>query len=1770
MSSNNKNGGENSDSYYSSFENTSGENVNGINENSNVNNLDYVNTSGENNSNNGISPPKSNNSNDLGEGEGEANVNVNNNTSAISYVSTSEENAISPPTSALEEDTGAQVLAATEPEDEADGKLFLGDFIRIETPERTLEGILYYVTEDLIRVIPTGASDRLIDIIPAELETMDITDFVHNPGPRTSFVNLYSLRPGLTLLTTKADGTQVGEYKVVKVNRLQDSAIIEDTTGAQKDLQFDYTGIPRDTEFDVLRVKSYEPEESAAVAPIIANNQEASLNDSNKISVEEEYEEEETYGRVIALKAFKDEPPPRIVKYREIKTSEMIYPEAVQKNDLLSNLLEMFEPAQRLNPVLVRKVRSLVEVLSTLKNDIISRNVDGTIEGEKRNIVRTLEELFEGNNVPLSIPVVQADRQVFVDKVGGEKEGEDELINFVEGVSIQDFSESILQLMTDSMSAHYDSYPINDNPDYPRWYDYQRNVVQNQGAGFIFKNEGGQQPYEFQDSKEFFRDVPGTEIGGLNQGWPFNKKNLLTDKYITEDIKFSIGRAQGPSYRINGRGERVKTMPGTQTTVEGYVLFPPGSAAYMGAKRTGKLFYDVARGRGGVLTMEKIIEDTDGIVKVGEGDSSTDIQRVLYFDKDGSRLGQFSFDDFLEIIVKVLTPLGPGDLNSYRADYGIENYEFTQEQMGIIDERIRTVIAAVRSRISELRAIPKPAPGTNNPLLPEAGFYNRLKELTANHPYIAEHISNFESIMPHYRDNDVALLAYLLTVAQDYTMAVLGGVETVVEREKTRYRLVKRMKEREQVYRERGLAELRTEPAVENPCPHVKELAAVRLVKDDDARMALLVQFMNIYQGKRADNWYMCNVCDKHLLCHHEYLQIQQFLHPREKTVLEKQLRLAYTKKGAYNGAYICTNCGIPVRDLEFDTHLELDDNGNPLMGRSAIDPGLVLDEDDELKKQLGLKDDEGHEENLDLKDPLKKEIYDVERQILGKLGIRFDKKSEKIVVNRVYALMTNSPRVKTLMKTKEEYEATIRKLKKQDPKAVFQTYEGFRATKLVSYVAVFIIVEMQTHIPNYYPLYTEPGCTAGFDGYPLDPVEGEPTSENVGLFIPYMACCMLSLLRERHPWNLTSWAQERKTEDRKNGIITDLIRGVKVALKEAGIVSHLEKKRAYVEKTFGRRTIGERPSESIPTHFLPAMMFQDEEKMVAAENPQQMAVVTRNNANRHSYNSTAAYVQSVGWINSAHAQARATVLKDSNPRAETGSCFGTYAVPGSYEKEHAADYPELPPRLSPSAVYKVRSIFGVPYVSQPILDIDIHLEMKYAWEVYMRICYQGDRKGMPHELGWHALPTDSTKPQEFAHKCDWCGLIVPTEYAYPDIDAKGNPILDVAAVKQALVNQGIAVDSEENFLDLINTAHKTMIFNPYSVTPVARDAVFQQLPALAPPPFDPQARDDAEEGAEPLTWTRIMDEVRTIVDTDSARTEFDFLQQISPFASQADTLRTGLYDLYAGRVYAGMNREKLFQAFDTQLLAGTAHDVLERIRTYFLLPLQRIVNGNYDGVQEIMAHKKEHKSFQDVDEKLLKTLADKKQWKNFLPMELLTDKTCKPLLESYLSRVGAYISLGLELNESRIPYRETLMKVLLKILFYGPVYELAKAATGAYRIPLLNTFISLTRIFTIENRTYELSEIREIKAQLKEKEQRSFIDIFDRLSDEQKRLEVMAKSLGIKSVISGKDWSVGGTKKVYQYDPDFWNVQQREFGRNETDYGDASGYDVAQHGDDD
>jgi hypothetical protein len=134
---------------------------------------------------------------------------------------------------------------------------------------------------------------------------------------------------------------------------------------------------------------------------------------------------------------------------------------------------------------------------------------------------------------------------------------------------------------------------------------------------------------------------------------------------------------------------------------------------------------------------------------------------------------------------------------------------------------------------------------------------------------------------------------------------------------------------------------------------------------------------------------------------------------------------------------------------------------------------------------------------------------------------------------------------------------------------------------------------------------------------------------------------------------------------------------------------------------------------------------------------------------------------------------------------------------------------------------------------------------------------------------------------------------------------------------------------------------------------------------------------------------------------------------------------------------------------------------------------------------------------------------------------------------------------------------------------------------------------ISLAK-YKRERLSYNDQEIKELIAIRNEKERVNVIAEFDKLTDEERAVELINKKLGI-----GK-WAVGGTKLIYAYDKDYYDLerQKREAagiidfpglgpdqmegfeGRQVDDFGfpvfgdddfeGEGGYDHNQHGDDD
>ena len=1575
-------------------------------------------------------------------------------------------NTVTPtgPVSTLEKSTGPEVLTSEESEE---ATLFVGDGIHIETQLRgSIDGIIYYIDESLLRIMPEGTSDRIIDVPLAENSPDDvgIIDITYKKGPRTSFVELQGLRSGLTIQTFDKNGTPLAEYTVVSVKSATDSVIISDSTGAEQTLEFNYTGIPLNAGFDVLLVKSFEPEEEA-VQNVINNNNGSVIENITEES--DETEDESRERGFIAEFAVSD--IPEIKKISQLSSSQIIYPEIMQKNDFLSNLISIMDPVQQNNQHILRRLRSIVELSSIMKNQLIKRNYNGTIEGENIISASKLGDILGKKNIPLSIPVVDVERLVLVSP---EENTENDTIMEEEGISVDNFEDNLRSFIKDLSPENYNSLQAGTNP---KFYEEQNRLIENYPSGWVF-NSNSLDPYSFKEDGEFFRAIPGDELYGLSQNSSFTKD------FIKNDITLSHGRALGPTYRKGAYGEKIESIPGAKTNIKGHILFPMQTSVTLGAIRTGNLFVDIARSKGMKSSIEQIIKSYEGVTMPDDEDTSVKIKDILYFKKDDVRLNQIDFNDFLHMILKTMIPRGIGDLTAFQADYGISDFEYTQEQMNIINERILEVIGSIRSRITTLRTQPAPVVSTIENSSPHHQYIiNTIKEYTG----LNDLVNEFNNITPNYKNSTLALTGYLLAKAQDYFYAVLSGSDNKAELEHNRYRLDGIIK---RIHNEFKLTKLDTEKGVaptENPCIHVSELELIRKTKDDNDRSVLFYKFMQKYQGKNDEHWINCIKCKQHLVCEHEYLQLQQYLHPREMDSIQKNIILTYGGMGAFNGNYICTNCGVSIRKQGLDTNIEFDDNGSPMIGRSVIEEYEFMDEDTKLEEYLNFKDTKEHT-GITLKNNAKQEIYDIAREILGRIGISFSKESYMTVINKSNSYLVN-------LEDKNSYEIK----KKAQKTSSSETYDIYVNKNKVIVIASQIIIEIQTHIPDYLPLYTETGCEAGFDGFPLISNDS-PKMDNVGHMIPYMVCCLEGLIyQDKAPWKYTGW-RSLKDKEKREVMNTDIIRSLKRMAETDLVKRKIETKLEYIEKVFGRKTIGERPSEVVPAHFYPLMMFKDESSQINAENPT-YEIVTKNKVNTKRVGIT--------WINTANEEARKTVDKIVTPRAETGSCFGSISSPLEYFKTHADIFPGLPSRTITVQPFKARSIIGVPYETRPGESIESIPDQKVMWRLFLQLCYKGEREGQRHEMGYD-------------HKCIWCGIEIPTEFLYPDVGSNGTPIIDDSVVIQSFAQQGISI-TPETFMALTVKANSQTMFDFYKPVLNQPYDLFNSLSNLEPAPVQPRTEDE-------LSWQDLYNNMKSLIG-DENDNPIVFLTKITEFSTSMDKLKKNLimhYTDYQPTVFDGYGTNSLIDAF-TNLLVGEPHKILENIRSYYLLPIQRLIN-EYTAPITIMAHKKDVLLLKDnkAEETIILKINENRKWRTRNNITINTLIINKERLKTYTSKLSAYLKNSTEFSVRRIPHREVLFGEIVKGFFYGPLLSLVEETTDLdQRAEILKMFKYLTRVYEMQNKVYTQAQLREEKAVLSEKEKASVIDIFDRLTDEQKRAELTIKRMGGKSSISGKDW---------------------------------------------
>jgi hypothetical protein len=172
--------------------------------------------------------------------------------------------------------TGAEVSASAPQEDSDDTDLAIGDWMSIvwgQGSQKTV-GTIYYINEDLLRIMPESASSMLVDfplsngtfdeevgVVEDELEYME--------GKRLSFVEMNGFAVGQMVDAYTNVGAPVTTFEITALNPEDDKAKLKNTIdGDERDYSFNFRGIDLSEPFAILRVKP----ESRPDAPLSAED----------------------------------------------------------------------------------------------------------------------------------------------------------------------------------------------------------------------------------------------------------------------------------------------------------------------------------------------------------------------------------------------------------------------------------------------------------------------------------------------------------------------------------------------------------------------------------------------------------------------------------------------------------------------------------------------------------------------------------------------------------------------------------------------------------------------------------------------------------------------------------------------------------------------------------------------------------------------------------------------------------------------------------------------------------------------------------------------------------------------------------------------------------------------------------------------------------------------------------------------------------------------------------------------------------------------------------------------------------------------------------------------------------------------------------------------------------------------------------------------------------------------------------------------------------
>lgn len=1635
----------------------------------------------------------------------------------------------------------------------------LGDLITIVSEQyKTTTGRIIYRDEALIRIRPFNVSHKAIDfpldpITGLFREGLGVQELlIHEKAKTPYFAQQLSVNVGEQLEFYSTEGNPNGEPGIVAkvvASGNQDMIVLEDG----RILDFGFIG-PQ-SPFEVILQRS-APEDTTPI-------------ENNSALVEEPIEEEEFPDIVI------DESMLPVAMAKEIVTSEVTYSDAIQREYMLVDLIAD-EPKQRQkNPRVLRDLQRKTDLMLAMKNSVVVRDeTGGVLRNQHRSYAAsTFGDIIskQPNNVISNLlPIAAVKKVLYVDNVGSNPEFDDVEIRADES-SIADAYMSSISYLKPASTEMYG------NP----FLTYMDFLLTRTLPVFVpSTNETGS--YITVDQDVLRSQIPPTPVQGfpLSDDMPSaikprNPEDMvpLTSEYVGTIGDRTARLLSASSYRDPKKGQTEIAPPDTATRV-GYVLLSPELNAYRSPTRSSVLLWDIqaseqsrARTRTFYNHLMDVWED----------------QKVLTSSADHPVL--LELESRIPSLLMIASPLFTRVVDSL----GLRNLEMTDELMKPVFTALKRGQTEWDGAIQQLReralmALQSSDIAPRFPLIDESDDLWNSEVFSQTEIQTA--IDAWKERETSLENTTTARAAFLFTDTNTTLSHVWFQTAAKVDPELRKAAIETYTRERRRLARVRNAqraanAALKATPTV-NACPHVRELESLKGIREDDKRMQIFQKFVEKYQAGVDGNGVRCGKCEQQLVCRHELLLLNEFLHPGRGVALHKALLLEFSGP-VFEGAYICKNCGQKIADLEYDTHLEFDDEGRPLVGRSTVDSN---ENTEELDMAVAMKEEGSELEQYDFTGEDLSLFY-VARSLFESCGAIVDKE----IYQRVIGAARDFLHLSIFDRT--NYDARRRQIEinNQDPKKkklpMLAPYESFIANFQIGVLGALAVLELQTsELSIPFPFS---GCKFEVAGFPLEP-SGNGT-------IAYVTCVIAGILRNDAPWNLTSWSPETNLTKRKTAVENDIRRTlimliahneepipgapVKPKLLPITTVTDMYQKRISAaqekRKQFGTGEYGlASQMDQLPHQFRPAqqpvMVPTTEESAIQNVRKFYENVETGAITEVQEYVKERQINLSQTVISAFHKRAvEDGIVIPGTQRSDSVCCFERFGSVGlrgfgiaSLESAFGENrFEEI--KAIENGIRRVlqrdpvRSANGshlmVPW-SAPLSETATASEnTALYYRLFLKHCYDGENKGGVHEFGASFI-------------CRQCGFRLPEELEFltaseiSEQDGKkfAQQMSELLKTRQELIlkafqEQGIVID-DVAFHDLEDAIHQRKMITAEEIPQespffVRMEAMSEQIREA---PFLPKAKEDW------AIFIQCMETIHSKKSTGSLRRR-DF----SPFVTEHDALRTAiearLIEMLGPRPSSD-NLKKLQSAmaaldhFTSVLEGGQA---ARNVRNTFIIPFEQIADKYINLTPRVYkwfpkistSHKNNLIHIWETIGAVVKDRMD--------AMEELTKEESRPLIERCMKQMSTWMGVWIqkwieeirpsmkECTEEELQYvlRWTLYHMIAALvieqspLFSDAIAVVKREVMDFFRVTLIN----LMNFTGIQASTYQLTpqQIQEAILARTEKEKAFFIKRFDDLDRDMRKVELMKKKLKI------GDWAVGTVKNLFNYNADFYEFEREQ-----------------------